>query len=158
MKTLKNYKKLFADYWGYCESDVPICWLCVKQVAVDIHHIENKKMGGVAGNRLNRIDNLFPLCRSCHDKVHKNKGINEKLKLILKDKIYKRNGVLIMVISVANWHLSIFLDYRKKRKEHNILNARRKSEKRLQVSQYKKKLVVQNVGIKIIQIYYISIT
>ena len=43
MKTLKNYKKLFADYWGYCESDVPICWLCVKQVAVDIHHIEKKK-------------------------------------------------------------------------------------------------------------------
>ena len=90
MKTLKNYKKLFADYWGYCESDTPLCWLCNMQVAVDIHHIENKKMGGVAGNRLNRIDNLFPLCRSCHNKVHKNKGINEKLKLILKDKIYKK--------------------------------------------------------------------
>ncbi len=51
---------------------------------------KNKKMGGVAGNRLNRIDNLFPLCRSCHNQVHKNKGINEKLKLILKDKIHKK--------------------------------------------------------------------
>ena len=90
MKTLKNYKKLFADFWGYCESDTPLCWLCNMQVAVDIHHIENKGMGGVAGNRLNRIDNLFPLCRSCHNQVHKNKGINEKLKLILKDKIYKK--------------------------------------------------------------------
>ena len=90
MKTLKNYKKLFADFWGYCESDTPICWLCNMHAAVDIHHIENKKMGGVAGNRLNRIDNLFPLCRSCHNRVHKNKGINEKLKLILKDKIYKK--------------------------------------------------------------------
>ena len=53
-------------------------------------------MGGVAGNRLNRIDNLFPLCRSCHNKVHKNKGINEKLKLILKDKIYKKE--------MFSWH------------------------------------------------------
>ena len=90
MKTIKNYKKLFADFWGYCESDTPLCWLCNMQVAVDIHHIENKGMGGVAGNRLNRIDNLFPLCRSCHDQVHRNKGINEKLNLILKDKIYKK--------------------------------------------------------------------
>ena len=53
-----------------------------------------------------------------------------------------------MVISVANWHLSIFLDYRKKRKEHNILNARRKSQKRLQVSQYKKEIGCSKCGYK----------
>ena len=45
-----------------------------------------------------------------------------------------------MKFSIAQWEFSIFLDYRGKRKEHNILNARRKAEKRLQVSQYKKKI------------------
>ena len=40
-------------------------------------------MGGVKGNRLNRIDNLFPLCRSCHDKAHSDKSLNEQFKRIL---------------------------------------------------------------------------
>ena len=30
MKTLKNYKKLFADFWGYHENDIPACWYCNK--------------------------------------------------------------------------------------------------------------------------------
>ena len=83
MKTIKNYKKLFADFWGYHENDIPICWGCFKAQATDIHHIENKGMGGVAGNRLNRIDNLFPLCRGCHNRVHADKSLNETYKKIL---------------------------------------------------------------------------
>ena len=59
MKTLKNYKKLFADFWGYHANDIPACWYCNKAQAVDIHHIIPKRMGGVKDNRLNRIDNLF---------------------------------------------------------------------------------------------------
>ena len=47
MKTLKNYKKLFADFWGYHENDIPICWNCYKAQAVDIHHLIPKGMGGV---------------------------------------------------------------------------------------------------------------
>ena len=58
MKTLKNYKKLFADFWGYHENDIPICWSCYKAQAVDIHHLTPKGMGGVKKNRLNRIDNF----------------------------------------------------------------------------------------------------
>ena len=61
MKTSKNYKKLFADFWGYHEYDIPICWGCYRQQAVDIHHLIPKGMGGVKNNRLNRIDNLFPV-------------------------------------------------------------------------------------------------
>lgn len=53
-----------------------------------------------------------------------------------------------MRISLANWHLSVSLDYREKRKEHNILNARRKSEKRLQVSQFKKEIGCDKCGYK----------
>ena len=51
-----------------------------------------------------------------------------------------------MKFSIAQWEFSIFLDYRGKRKEHNILNARRKAEKRLQVSQYKKKIGCSKCG------------
>jgi 5-methylcytosine-specific restriction endonuclease McrA len=90
MKTSKNYKKLFADFWGYHESDIPICWGCYKQQAVDIHHLIQKGMGGVKNNRLNRIDNLFPLCRSCHNHAHSNKAINEVWKEKLKEKIYHK--------------------------------------------------------------------
>ena len=83
MKTLKNYKKLFADFWGYHENDIPICWSCNKSQAVDIHHLIPKGMGGVKNNRLNRIDNLFPLCRVCHNKAHSDKSLNENFKKIL---------------------------------------------------------------------------
>tara|TARA_Y100001937_G_scaffold19952_1_gene27639 strand:+ start:883 stop:1167 length:285 start_codon:yes stop_codon:yes gene_type:complete len=93
MKTLKNYKKLFADYWGYHETASPVCWGCYRQLAVDIHHLTPRGMGGVKNNRLNRIDNLFPLCRDCHQKAHQNKSLNEywKLKLIekIKDKEFR---------------------------------------------------------------------
>ena len=47
-------------------------------------------MGGVKNNRLNRIDNLFPVCRSCHDLAHKDKSINEEWKVKLKEKIYHK--------------------------------------------------------------------
>ena len=87
MKTLKNYKKLFSDFWGYCESDIPICWGCFMAQAVDIHHLENKGLGGVKNNRLNRIDNLFPVCRKCHDLAHADKSINKKWKQVLLDRI-----------------------------------------------------------------------
>ena len=92
MKTLKNNKKLFSDYWGYCESDIPLCGGCFKEPAVDIHHLDQKGMGGVKYNRLNRIDNLFPVCRSCHTIAHKNKSINEKWKNVLKEKMILKGG------------------------------------------------------------------
>ena len=87
MNTLKDYKKLFRDFWGYSETDTPICWHCDKQQAVDIHHIIAKKMGAVKNNRLNRIDNLFPLCRDCHNQAHSRIIKIEDLQNILQEKI-----------------------------------------------------------------------
>ena len=87
MKTLKDYKKLFRHYWGYSEYDTPMCWGCYQKPAVDIHHLTNKGMGGVSKNRLNRIDNLFPVCRSCHNIAHQHKDINEEWRMRLKEKI-----------------------------------------------------------------------
>ena len=104
MKTLKDYKKLFRDYWGYSESDTPICWGCYMKPAVDIHHLTNKGMGGVSKNRLNRIDNLYPVCRPCHNLAHQHKDINEEWRIKLKEKIaekeFEENG---------DWYLYIWV-------------------------------------------------
>ena len=53
-----------------------------------------------------------------------------------------------MRICFSNWEFNISLRYREKRKPHNILNARRKSEKRLQVSEYKKQVGCEKCGYK----------
>ena len=91
---MKDYKKLFSRYWGY-EDQTPICWGCNQAVGVDIHHLIPKGMGGVKNNRLNRIDNLFLLCRKCHEIAHKNKAINEEYKKILLERIDLREKNLI---------------------------------------------------------------
>ena len=92
---MKDYKKLFSRYWGISTDDVPLCWGCNQAVAVDIHHIEPKRMGGVQRNRLNRIDNLFAVCRKCHSLAHKNKSVNEEFKNILQERIKLREKNLI---------------------------------------------------------------
>ena len=92
---MKDYKKLFSKYWSVSPDDTLLCWYCNQSVAVDIHHIESKKMGGVSKNRLNRIDNLFLLCRKCHEMAHKNKAINEEYKKILLERILLREKNLI---------------------------------------------------------------
>ena len=92
---MKDYKKLFSRYWGISADDVPLCWGCNQAVAVDIHHIEPKRMGGVQQNRLNRIDNLFAVCRKCHTLAHKNKSVNEEFKKILQERILLREKNII---------------------------------------------------------------
>ena len=92
---MKDYKKLFSRYWGISADDVPLCWGCNQAVAVDIHHIEPKRMGGVQQNRLNRIDNLFAVCWKCHTLAHKNKLVNEEFKKILLERIKLREKNLI---------------------------------------------------------------
>lgn len=92
---MKDYKKLFSRYWGISADDVPLCWGCNQAVAVDIHHLIPKGMGGVKNNRLNTISNLFLCCRSCHSNAHKNKSVNEEFKKILREKIVLRERNLI---------------------------------------------------------------
>ena len=91
---MKDYKKLFTRYWGY-EDHTPMCWGCNQAVGVDIHHLIPKGMGGVKNNRLNRIDNLFLLCRRCHTTAHKDKQINEQYKQTLLEKIKLKEAGLI---------------------------------------------------------------
>ena len=61
-----KHKKIFLEYYGIAECDTVLCIMpnC-RKIAVDIHHIDQKKMGGRAGKE--RIDNYAQVCRECHD-------------------------------------------------------------------------------------------
>ena len=86
-KISKNYKKIFFDFWGLSQADIPQCWGCYQRPAVEIHHLTPKRMGGSKKNSYNVPDNLFPVCRPCHTLAHSNKRINEEFRTELKQKI-----------------------------------------------------------------------
>ena len=55
---MKNYTKIYLDYFGYGIEDFIPCEVCGNK-AVDIHHIEARGMGGTN-------ENLMALCSYCH--------------------------------------------------------------------------------------------
>jgi 5-methylcytosine-specific restriction endonuclease McrA len=60
---LKPYTKIYLKHFGYDVSDRILCEVC-GAVAVDIHHIRSRGMGGSSG--ANDISNLMAVCRECH--------------------------------------------------------------------------------------------
>lgn len=76
---MKKYVKIYMDYYDYVIDDVIQCEYCNK-VAVDIHHIEPRGIGGDPRGHKNQIENLIALCRSCHIKAETNKEFNKYLK------------------------------------------------------------------------------
>ncbi len=81
---MKNYKSKFLKYWKYGDQDLPQCWGCYTQPAVDIHHLKGRGMGGDPTGVRDDIRNLIPLCRQCHTKTDNDREYNEKLKLRVK--------------------------------------------------------------------------
>lgn len=68
---MKKHTQVYFDYFRYTTADFIACECCGAK-AVDIHHIVSRGMGGVANNRLDIIENLQAVCRSCHDKYGDN--------------------------------------------------------------------------------------
>lgn len=60
---MKKHVKIYMDYFGYVEDDVILCEIC-RRIAVDIHHINCRGMGG--SNDKDDISNLMAVCRACH--------------------------------------------------------------------------------------------
>lgn len=60
---MKAHVKLYLDYFKYDLTDFIPCEVCGFK-ATDIHHIKARGMGG--STKLNIIENLQALCRSCH--------------------------------------------------------------------------------------------
>ena len=69
-----NYKTKYLKHYGYGLQDLVCCKVC-GQEAHDIHHIKYRSQGGT-----DDIKNLVALCRTCHEKAHKDNEFNERLK------------------------------------------------------------------------------
>jgi len=65
---LKKHTRIYKKYFNLGEQDKIICEFCGIMEAVDIRHIEPKKMGG--SKPKDRIDNLIALCRTDHNRAH----------------------------------------------------------------------------------------
>ena len=75
---MKKHTRLYYKHFGYALDENIPCEVC-GNIAVDLHHIDNKGMGG--SKTKDYIHNIIALCRDCHDKAH-----NEQLS---KDELYK---------------------------------------------------------------------
>ena len=64
---MKRHTKIYLEHHGYSVADTILCEKC-GAVAVDIHHIKPKGMGG--NPKEDTIENLMALCRDCHTKAH----------------------------------------------------------------------------------------
>ena len=72
-----NHKKVYVTFFNLDISDHILCTNCGK-VAVDIHHINPRGMGG---SQKDYIENLVALCRLCHDKVESSPYLNKKVRV-----------------------------------------------------------------------------
>ena len=82
---MKKYVKIYMYFHDYVLDDVILCEHCSK-VAVDIHHIDARGLGGDARGHRNQIESLIALCRSCHIKAETNKDFNNQLREYNKQK------------------------------------------------------------------------
>ena len=72
------------QFFDYGEGDFIMCEFCQQDRAVDVHHLNSRKMGGVGSNKirgtkttdLDFIENLMGLCRDCHNKCENDKMFN----------------------------------------------------------------------------------
>ena len=81
---MKKHTKIYLDYFGFNDTDFIPCEVCQSK-AVDIHHIDNKGMGG--SKTKDYIENLISLCRFHHIAAHKEQLTKEYLSDIHKIKL-----------------------------------------------------------------------
>lgn len=75
---MKIHVRTYLDFFDIGSEEKILCTIC-GNVAVDIHHIHPKGMGGCKTFIFNKvkyliecINNYITLCRKCHDKAHTN--------------------------------------------------------------------------------------
>jgi len=73
---VKPHIRIYLKHHDLLGVDVILCEVCGR-VAVDVHHIEPKGMGGSKGKDV--IENLIALCRACHSDAHAGKISKAKL-------------------------------------------------------------------------------
>jgi hypothetical protein len=78
---MKNHTDVYRNFWWdeLTLSQTEQCAVC-SQWGADVHHISNRGSGG--SKCKDYIENLICLCRSCHDKCHKDKSFNNQVRII----------------------------------------------------------------------------
>lgn len=76
---MKKHTRIYFDYFGHGMDDKIPCENC-GGMAVDIHHLERRGMGG--SDTKDKIDNLIALCRTCHERAEGDVEFNKELKEI----------------------------------------------------------------------------
>jgi predicted HNH restriction endonuclease len=76
---MKKHTKIYMDHFGYDKTDFIGCEVC-GTIAVDIHHMDSKGMGG--SKTKDYIENLIAVCRNCHNQCHDSKDFNNNAKEI----------------------------------------------------------------------------
>ncbi len=64
---MKAHTKIYFDFFGFTTADFISCEIC-GAMAVDIHHINAKGMGGNPNGDKDDITNLMAICRADHEK------------------------------------------------------------------------------------------
>lgn len=83
---MRKHTRIFLKSRGYSTVDFIPCDICY-ETAVDVHHIDNRKLGG--SKLLDIPENLIALCRKHHLEVHESKISKKFLKEIIKRKLNK---------------------------------------------------------------------
>ena len=73
---MKKHTRLYMDFFDYGETCFVMCELCENDRAVDIHHLEGRKMGAGKNSQLNYIENLMVLSRDCHNNCENDRMLN----------------------------------------------------------------------------------
>lgn len=78
---MKKHTKIYLNFFKYGEQDFIPCEYCNSR-AVDVHHIDNRGMGGDPKANKDVIENLAGLCRDCHNKAEHIPQFNHRVKQI----------------------------------------------------------------------------
>ena len=81
-----KHVKIYMKHHNYTKADIILCEWC-SAVAVDVHHISRKGMGG--SKKKDYPENLIALCRHCHNRAHIYPEFNRKLKLLKEAKSHE---------------------------------------------------------------------
>lgn len=76
---MKRHTKIYLNFFKYGLDDFVPCESC-GAVAVDVHHIDARGMGGDPTGKKDVIENLVGLCRDCHNKAEHIPQFNQHVK------------------------------------------------------------------------------
>ncbi|RLE40541.1 hypothetical protein DRJ16_07080 [Candidatus Woesearchaeota archaeon] len=79
---MKKHTKIYLVSAGKTVADIIMCEYCNMELAVDVHHISPRGMGGDPSKDV--AENLIALCRNCHTKIEGVKKYDKQLREIAK--------------------------------------------------------------------------